>query len=60
MAKALRYRLHWASGRTHPKLKWVIYDWHLKCPCASTETRMLGRKLCDFLNAEYSALNSPK
>ena len=51
MVKKLRYRLHWASGHgPKPALKWAIYDWRLICPVAYTETRINGRKLCDFLN----------
>lgn len=48
----LRYRLHWASGSSpNPVLKWVIYDWFLKCPVAYVEKRAAGRNLCAFLNA---------
>ena len=48
-----RYRLHWASGATpRPALKWVVYDWTLICPVAYAETRVAGRKICAFLNAE--------
>lgn len=51
--KKLRYRLHWASGAApKPSLRWVIYDWKLICPIAYTETRIIGRKICDLLNAE--------
>ena len=47
-----RHRLHWASGQApKPSLKWVIYDWRLICPVAYSETRVAGRKVCDFLNA---------
>lgn len=51
MVKKLRYRLHWSSGQG-PKasLKWVIYDWMLICPVAYAESRVAGRKICDFLN----------
>jgi hypothetical protein len=53
--KAKRYRLHWASGQgPKPSLKWVIYDWVLICPIAYTETRVMGRKLREFLNKEVS------
>lgn len=51
MSKKLRYKLHWASSYSpKPELKWVIYDWKLICPIAYSETRINGRKLCDFLN----------
>jgi hypothetical protein len=52
MRKQLRYKLHWAAGQgPSPVLKWVIYDWKLICVVAYAETRVLGRKLADFLNA---------
>ena len=52
-AKKLRYRLHWASGGApRPALKWAIYDWTLICPVAYAETRVMGRKIARFLNAE--------
>lgn len=50
----LRYRLHWASGDApKPSLKWTVWDWsvEMRCPVAYAETRKMGRKLCDFLNA---------
>ena len=47
----IKYKLHWASSNSpDPKLKWVIYNWHLKCPVAYAETRSIGRLLCDYLN----------
>lgn len=53
----LRYRLHWASGDApKPSLKWVICDWQKPiCRVAYTETRKLGRKVCDLLNAEETS-----
>lgn len=49
--RKLRYKLHWASGDApKPCLKWVIYDWVLICPVAYTESRVMGRALCAFLN----------
>ena len=51
--KKLRYRLHWASGDApRPQLKWIVYDWKLICPVAYAETRVGGRRMCDFLNKE--------
>lgn len=51
MAKKLRYRLHWSSGQgPKPVFKWVVYDWNYFCPVAYAETRVNGRKICDFLN----------
>lgn len=52
--KKLHYRLHWASGSgPRPSLKWVVYDWSKEfcCPVAYAETRVMGRKLCAWLNA---------
>jgi hypothetical protein len=52
MAKKLRYRLHWASSDApNPAFKWVIYDWRFFCPVAYAETRVNGRRVCDFLNS---------
>lgn len=49
--KKLRFRLHWAAGNApRPSLKWVIYDWNLRCPIAYAETRINGRRMCEFLN----------
>lgn len=51
MKSKLRYKLHWASGSApRPVFKWVIYDWFYKCPIAYSESRIQGRKLCNFLN----------
>ena len=50
--RKLRYKLHWASGvGPKPAFKWVIYDWQWICPVAYAETRVNGRRLCDFLNS---------
>jgi hypothetical protein len=52
-SKKPRYRLHWnSSGEPRRELKWAIYDWRLICPVAYSETRVGGRRLCAFLNAE--------
>jgi len=60
--KKLRYRLHWASGDApRPSLKWVVYDWKLICPVAYSESRVGGRRVCAFLNAEFlAALDATK
>lgn len=55
-----RYRLHWASAPTpRATLKWAIYDWKLYCPVAYAETRIAGRRICQFLNALWKEQNSP-
>lgn len=60
--KKQRYRLHWANGAApKPNLqKWVIYDWKIVAPVAYSETRAGGRRLCDFLNAEWRQQNAPR
>lgn len=53
MAMKLRYRLHWASGQgPRPEFKWAVYDWKFCCAVAFAETRVMGRKICAFLNEE--------
>lgn len=55
MGKKLRYQLHWAGyDSPRPTIKWVIYDWQQKPfrPVAYAESRVMGRKFCDILNAQ--------
>jgi hypothetical protein len=59
--KKLRYRLHWASSdRPRPEFKWVVYDWKYFCPVAYSETRVGGRRLSEFLNAEALILTDSR